>query len=102
MKAHRRLALDRIEYSQVVKFGGRSIVVTDSNGQTRHDWVETEDVLAIPFDIPIPGYRNNIVNTLRLWSAAAQNELDLGEFNAGSYADAVAGLYQGMDLTKYY
>ena len=46
--------------------------------------------LAIPFDLLIPGYRNDIVNTLRLWSADATDKLDLEEFNAGHYADAVA------------
>jgi hypothetical protein len=47
--------------------------------------VDTHDVLAVPYDIPIPGYRNDTVNTLRLWSREATDEFDLGEFNAGSY-----------------
>jgi starch phosphorylase len=52
--------------------------------------VDTQDVLAVPFDVPIPGYRNGTVNTLRLWKAAATDEFDLDEFNQGDYADAVA------------
>ena len=53
----------------------------------------------IPFDIPVPGYRNDIVNTLRLWSAAATDEFDLEEFNAGSYADAVAAKNDAENIT---
>jgi Glucan phosphorylase len=43
-----------------------------------------------PYDIPIPGYRNEVVNTLRLWRAASTDIFDLGEFNAGAYPEAVA------------
>ena len=74
-------------------------VVVDASGTTRHAWVDTEDVLAIPFDIPIPGYKNDIVNTLRLWSASATDEFDLREFNAGSYADAVASKNEAENIT---
>ena len=91
--------IERIEYAQTVRFGGRSIVYTDQTGRTRHDWVDTHDVLAIPFDIPIPGYRNGIVNTLRLWSASATDKFDLTEFNAGSYADAVAEKNEAENIT---
>jgi len=56
-------------------------------------------VLAIPFDVPIPGYRNEIVNTLRLWSASATDAFDLEEFNAGSYADAVASQNEAENIT---
>ncbi|MEO1339142.1 MAG: glycogen/starch/alpha-glucan family phosphorylase, partial [Myxococcota bacterium] len=51
---------------------------------------ETRDVLAIPYDVPVPGYGNGIVNTLRLWKAAPTEEFDLAEFNEGEYAEAVA------------
>ena len=91
--------IERIEYAQTVHFGGRSTVYTDHTGHTRHAWVDTEDVLAIPFDIPIPGYKNDIVNTLRLWSASATDEFDLSEFNAGSYADAVASQNEAENIT---
>ncbi|MDH3363722.1 MAG: glycogen/starch/alpha-glucan phosphorylase [Gammaproteobacteria bacterium] len=91
--------IERIEYAQTVRFGGRSIVYTDHAGHTRHDWVDTQDVLAIPFDIPIPGYKNGIVNTLRLWSASATEKFNLTEFNAGSYADAVAEKNAAENIT---
>jgi len=82
--------IERIEYTQNIKFGGRSNSYTDKSGITRYQWVDTQDVLAIPFDVPIPGFENDIVNTLRLWSASATDGFDLEEFNAGSYVDAVA------------
>ncbi len=91
--------IERIEYAQTVHFGGRSVAYADPTGHTRHGWVDTEDVLAIPFDIPIPGYKNDIVNTLRLWSASATDEFDLSEFNAGSYADAVASQNEAENIT---
>ena len=91
--------IERIEYAQTVHFGGRSTVYTDAHGKTRHAWIDTHDVLAIPFDVPIPGYRNEIVNTLRLWSASATDAFDLGEFNAGSYAEAVAAQNEAENIT---
>ena len=71
----------------------------DASGKSRHVWVDTHDVLAIPYDIPVPGFENDIVNTLRLWSAAARNEFDLEEFNAGSYADSVASKNEAENIT---
>ena len=91
--------IERIEYAQKIRFGGRSTAYEDDNGITRHAWVDTQDVLAIPFDIPIPGYQNDIVNTLRLWSASSSDAFDLNEFNAGSYADAVANQNQAENIT---
>ena len=91
--------LERIELAQTVRFGGRTVMNTDANGVARHSWIDTHDVLAIPFDVPIPGYRNDVVNTLRLWSAAATAEFDLEEFNAGSYADAVASKNAAENIT---
>ena len=89
----------RIESSRTVKFGGRCSTQVDADGRTWHSWTDTNDVLAIPFDVPVPGYRNDVVNTLRLWSAAATNEFDLDEFNAGSYADAVAAKNLAENIT---
>ncbi len=82
--------IERPEYTQRVRFGGRSEVKQTPDGGLIARWVDTNDVLAVPYDIPIPGYRNGTVNTLRLWSAAATDEFDLGEFNSGSYPESVA------------
>ena len=46
--------------------------------------------MAVPYDMPIPGYQNDTVNTLRLWKASATDEFNMEEFNAGGYSEAVA------------
>jgi len=61
--------------------------------------VNSKDVLAIPFDTPVPGYKNGTVNTLRLWKSSATDEFNLGEFNAGDYAEAVASKNQAEDIS---
>jgi len=91
--------IERIEYAQTIHFGGRCDVQIDARGKSRHVWVDTHDVLAIPYDIPVPGFENDVVNTLRLWSAAARDEFDLEEFNAGSYADSVASKNEAENIT---
>ena len=91
--------VERNERAQKIKFGGRVIHYRDSLGKNHVDWVDTRDVLAIPYDLPIPGYRNDVVNTLRLWSAAATDEFDLEEFNAGDYSDAVAAKNEAENIT---
>jgi starch phosphorylase len=91
--------IERIELARRVKFGGRSESYRDAGGKSRQRWTDTRDVLAIPYDIPIPGYRNGVVNTLRLWSAAATDEFDLEEFNAGSYSEAVAAKNEAENIS---
>ena len=91
--------IERIERARIIKFGGRVVRIKDSMGKIHVDWADTHDVLAIPYDLPIPGYKNDIVNTLRLWSAAATDEFDLEEFNAGSYSDAVAAKNEAENIT---
>jgi len=82
--------ITRPEYTQRIRFGGHTECYQDDKGVTRCRWADTQDVLAIPYDTPIPGFKNNTVNTLRLWKAAATDEFHLGEFNAGDYAGSVA------------
>jgi starch phosphorylase len=91
--------IERAEYVQRVKFGGRTETHTDSNGKTRVHWVDTHDILAVPFDTPIPGYQNGTVNTLRLWKATATEEFDLQGFNAGDYAESVAEKNTAENIT---
>jgi starch phosphorylase len=79
----------RPEYLVPVKFYGRCVGRTDAHGNYRVDWVDTQDVVGMPYDTPVAGYRNDTVNTLRLWRARATNEFDLGVFNAGDYLRAV-------------
>ncbi|MDH5393916.1 MAG: glycogen/starch/alpha-glucan phosphorylase [Gammaproteobacteria bacterium] len=81
--------IERPEYTQVIRFGGHVETVTNHNRKAHIVWLDTSDVLAIPYDVPISGYKNNTVNTLRLWSASATNVFSLDDFNAGSYSEAV-------------
>jgi len=90
LRQHNVWEIERQEASQNIHFGGHTESYTDDAGIQRWRWVNTNDVLAIPFDTPIPGYRNDTVNTLRLWKATATDQFDLGEFNAGSYPESVA------------
>ncbi|GCC19982.1 hypothetical protein chiPu_0021230 [Chiloscyllium punctatum] len=74
----------RPEYTIPVNFYGR--VEHTPEGVK---WVDTQVVLALPYDTPVPGYKNNTVNTMRLWSAKAPNEFKLEDFNVGGYIQAV-------------
>uniref|UniRef100_A0A8C7F6G2 Alpha-1,4 glucan phosphorylase n=1 Tax=Oncorhynchus kisutch TaxID=8019 RepID=A0A8C7F6G2_ONCKI len=74
----------RPEYMLPVHFYGR---VEESKEGAK--WVDTQVVLAMPYDTPIPGYMNNTVNTMRLWSARAPNDFNLMDFNVGDYIQAV-------------
>jgi starch phosphorylase len=91
--------IERPEYTVRIKFGGHSDHYKDASGHSRARWVNSQDVLAVPYDMPIPGYRNGTVNTLRLWKAAATEEFDLDEFNAGSYTEAVAAKNAAEHIT---
>lgn len=74
----------RPEYMLPVNFYGR--VIDSPEGRK---WVDTQVVFALPYDNPIPGYKNNVVNTLRLWSAKSPNDFNLKFFNDGDYIQAV-------------
>ncbi|WP_351011499.1 glycogen/starch/alpha-glucan phosphorylase [Shewanella sp. S1-58-MNA-CIBAN-0166] len=73
-----------------VPFFGHTETYVDKQGHRHHVWAETQNVLAVPYDVPIPGFKNGRINTLRLWKAEANDEFDLAEFNEGDYAEAVA------------
>jgi len=91
--------IERPEFTQQIKFGGYVECITDKDGSQRCVWVDTNDVLAIPYDVPISGYKNNTVNTLRLWSASATSAFSLEEFNAGSYSEAVEAKNDAEHIT---
>lgn len=80
--------IERPEYTVPVKFYGK-VHSYVKGGELKFEWVDTRDVLAVPYDIPIVGYDTNTVNTLRLWSARASEEFDLQIFNHGDYIKAV-------------
>lgn len=92
--------VQRAEYAQTIKFGGYSRQYVDPHtGQIMAHWEHAEIVEAMPFDVPIPGFKNDTVNTLRLWSATAQEGFNLSEFNAGSYDEAVAQKAEAERIT---
>jgi starch phosphorylase len=82
--------IERPEDTKTIQLYGRTERYQDDAGKPHSRWVESHDVLAVPYDMPIPGYRNGTVNTLRLWKATATDAFDLDEFNAGSYTESVA------------
>lgn len=91
--------VERPELAVRVKFGGRTEHYTGKSGRTHTRWVDSQDVMAVPYDMPIPGYRNGTVNTLRLWKSTATEEFNLEEFNAGSYTEAVAAKNAAEHIT---
>ena len=91
--------LERPEFSQRIHFGGHTEIYDDENGERRVRWVATQDVLAVPYDIPVPGYNNDTVNSLRLWKSTSTDEFDLDDFNAGDYAEAVESKNDAEHIT---
>lgn len=77
------------EEAVTVKFFGRSEPYTDEEGNLRFKWVDTYDILAVPYDIYITGYNSDIVSVLRLWHPKATNEFNFAEFEKGNYEKAV-------------
>jgi len=77
----------KVEYP--VSFYGESVSHEGDDGELHFEWKNTHDVLAVAYDTPVPGYKNNVVNHLRLWKATASHAFDLKSFNQGEYIDAV-------------
>lgn len=91
--------VQRADLAQHVHFFGRTETVAH-NDKPRVRWVETKGVLGVPHDMPIAGYHNGTVNTLRLWSARASEEFDLSVFNAGDYERAVFDKNNSESISK--
>ena len=83
-----------------VRFYGHVETSKTSQGETRDQWVDTQDVMAMAYDIPIPGYKNKTVNNLRLWSARSTRELELEYFQAGNYFQAVQNKHESEIISK--
>ena len=81
--------LKRPEYAKEVRFGGNIRVEYDENGKTHFVQENYESVLAVPYDYPIVGYGNHIVNTLRIWDAEPIVDFQLDSFDRGDYHKAV-------------
>ncbi len=81
--------MKRPEYSTEVKFGGHVAVRKDASGRDCYVQENYQSVKAVPYDIPVVGYGNRIVNTLRIWDAEAINTFNLDSFDKGDYQKAV-------------
>jgi len=92
--------IERPEHLYPVHFYGRVAQKTGAEGRMVFDWVETQTVMAMAYDTPVPGYGNGVVNNLRLWSAKSTREFDLDYFNHGDYEKAVSDKDRSETITK--
>ncbi len=92
--------IDRPEYLYTVKYYGNVIQSTDLDGDLNSEWIDTQDVMAMAYDIPIAGYANNTVNNLRLWAAKSTREFDFEYFNHGDYIKAVQDKQKTETISK--
>ena len=89
MKNGNPFEMKRAEYTKEVKFGGYVRMMRDENGRERFIQENYQSVMAVPYDLPVLGYGNNVVNTLRIWDAEAVNTFNLDSFDKGNYQKAV-------------
>lgn len=92
--------IERPESTYRIQFEGHVEQQTDENGRIRTAWVHTDDVVAVAYDIPVPGFRSNTVNNLRLWGARSSDEFNLSYFNHGDYERAVADQIESETISK--
>ena len=83
-----------------VRFGGSVVEYRERDGRLRYDWRAAEQVMAMAYDTPIPGFGTETVNNMRLWSAKATREMDLRSFNEGNYIRAVQEKIHSENLTR--
>ena len=83
-----------------VRFGGRCQASRDEQGRVRYEWIDTQDVWAVGYDLLIPGNRSPTVNHLRLWSGRGITPFKIEAFNAGNYYAAVAEQIEAKNLTR--
>lgn len=92
--------IGRPEAAVEVKFGGHTEAYIDEKGWYRVRWIPHNLVKGIPYDTPIPGYRTNTTNTLRLWKAEAPESFDFQAFNVGDYYGAINAKVISENITK--
>ncbi len=90
----------RRDLSYRIRFNGRVETQTTSDGHTYYLWQDTEDVQAVAWDVPVPGYKSNTVNNLRLWQAKSDNEFSFREFDRGNYPAAVEDKNASENISK--
>lgn len=89
----------RPEVTYIVKFYGDVVNFPTAHGTGQH-WVDAEHVVAMAYDMPVPGFGTETVNTLRLWAAKAAREFDLRHFNDGNYERAVGDRNETENISK--
>ncbi|MFO7660876.1 MAG: glycogen/starch/alpha-glucan phosphorylase [Candidatus Cloacimonadaceae bacterium] len=92
--------IHRPDITYRVRFGGKVITEEQKDGRYKYRWVDTDDVMAVAWDIPIPGFKTNTVNNLRLWQATATDEFDFDYFNSGDYVKAVERKDTSENISK--
>ncbi len=90
----------RPEVLYPVKFFGRVVEYPNERGELRHRWVDADEIMAMAYDTPVPGFGVETVNNLRLWSAKATRDFDLKYFNEGNYIKAVEEKTRSENLSK--
>jgi len=90
----------RPDITYKVRFGGVVTHRPDAAGQQRSYWENAEEVLAVAYDTPVPGYDTETVNTLRLWTARATEEFNFDYFNCGDYMSACQKKVDSENITK--
>ena len=80
--------IERTEYAVEIKFGGKVDTAFDETGKMHFRHYDYESILAVPYDVPVTGYKNGVVNTLRIWDARPMHSFDLDSFDRGNYAKA--------------
>jgi glycogen phosphorylase len=90
----------RPEYAVTVKFFGRVEMDFDDCGNPHPQWVDTQEIQGVPYDIPICGYGAKTVNFLRLWQSKSTQEFDLDVFNQGGYTEAVQSEATAETISK--
>jgi starch phosphorylase len=92
--------IERPEYIYMIRFYGHVEESRDKNDKLQFKWINTENVIAMAYDTPIPGFKNNTVNNLRLWAAKPSREFDLEFFNTGDYGRAVQDKIYSETISK--
>ncbi|MDP1708608.1 MAG: glycogen/starch/alpha-glucan phosphorylase [Gammaproteobacteria bacterium] len=90
----------RAELLYPVHMYGRVVDYVDEHGKSHFQWVEGEEVLAMAYDTPIPGYGTNTVNNMRLWASKSSRDFDLKYFNDGDYIRAVQDKSASESISK--
>jgi glycogen phosphorylase len=86
----------RPELLYPVRFYGK----VECHANSKTEWIDSDEILAMAYDYPIPGFRTEVVNTLRLWAAKSTREFDFDYFNSGDYVRAVENKNNSENISK--